>query len=179
MIVTIRTRLLRDERGFTLIELLMVCAILGILLAVAVPAYLGFKARADKAAATSGVAALAQDAERYSADNYPGAPLAGDPDWNGTDAPAAGTNADAGYSDVWAGHDVISRLAAKYDSALVGTGAVWNPAGWAPSAGLSTASDYCVYVVAGIYYAAKHGPAGAVTTGTALSLGADGTCTAS
>lgn len=162
-----------------MIELLMVCAILGILLSVAVPQYLAFRARADKAEATSGVASLAQDAERYSADNYAGAPLARDPDWNGADPASTGTNADSGYADTWAAHDFVSRLAAKYDPALATTGAVWNPAGWAPAAGFTTASDYCVYVVHGVYYAAKHGPGGLITSGTTLSLGADGTCTAS
>jgi type IV pilus assembly protein PilA len=80
LIERLRKRIATGERegGFTLIELLVVLIIIAVLLAIAIPSYLGFKGRAQQRTAEANVRAAIPAAEAFYSDNdtYVGMDLA-------------------------------------------------------------------------------------------------------
>jgi type IV pilus assembly protein PilA len=74
MIDRLRNRITKSNRegGFTLIELLVVLIIIAVLLAIAIPSYLGFRARAEQRVAESNVRAAIPAAEAYYQDDVAG-----------------------------------------------------------------------------------------------------------
>ena len=79
MILKLRQRMAQEESGFTLVELLVVMLILGLLAAIAIPAFFNQRDKAKDSDAKSAVRTAETAMETYSTDNdgkYTGATVA-------------------------------------------------------------------------------------------------------
>ena len=143
---SLRHRLSREE-GFTLIELLIVIVIIGILLAIAVPSYLGFKDRANQKASAANVRSAIPSAEAYYADCGTYANVA---------SPAACEDDTTAHTFDAAG------LKSRYD------------AGLKLSAAFGNSTNYCLDSTVGNKTAKVVGPGGTVVQNTAACTSATG-----
>ena len=108
-----------SEHGFTLIELSIVLVVVGVLLAVAVPSYLGYRTRAADTTAKANIRAALPAVEQFAADNI------------GSKGDADNKKATTGYKGM-----TDDLLRANYDAGLAATLTV--------VAGKTTDSAYCL-----------------------------------
>jgi prepilin-type N-terminal cleavage/methylation domain-containing protein len=126
-------RLLADESGMTLVEMLNVLVIMGILLLIATPSYLGLRDRSNQSAAKANLRAILPAVVLYGADNVPLS--SNDPD---------GDPNDNGYTNL-----TPTLLQTHYDPTL-------DPTKYQVADATST--GYCVYTWVDAWTASKAGP---------------------
>jgi type IV pilus assembly protein PilE len=67
----------KNKSGFTIIELLVVIAIIGILAAIAIPGYVGFRLKAERSVAWTDLQSIRLLQEQFYAENSAYAPIGG------------------------------------------------------------------------------------------------------
>lgn len=116
---TFSSRALRKTAGFTLIEVMIVVAIIGILSAIAVPAYTDYVTRSKIPDATSNLAAKRVQMEQFFQDNHT---YAGGP---GCDSDVAGDGASSKYFTFdCVGTYGVAATASVYTIEAVGVGSM-------------------------------------------------------